>query len=82
MYYVSRYRGAPSYCQDTEGIIEQRILTEYTYRKYKTVLKSSLRYIMFLGVNGGRREAEAEPAVVKVPENGWEDFLFLVELSE
>ena len=53
MYYVSRYRGAPSYYQDTEGIIEQSILTGYTYRKYKTVLKSSLRYIMFLGVNGG-----------------------------
>lgn len=37
----------------TEDIIEQSILTGYTYRKYKTVLKSSLRYIMFLGVNGG-----------------------------
>ena len=24
------------------------------------------------------REAEVEPAVVEVPENGWEDFLFLV----
>lgn len=37
----------------TEDIIEQSILTGYTYRKYKTVLKSSLRYIMFLGVDGG-----------------------------
>lgn len=37
----------------TEDIIEQSILTGYTYRKYKAVLKSSLRYIMFLGVNGG-----------------------------
>ena len=30
-----------------------------------------------------RREAEVEPAVVEVPENGWEDFLFFgFELSE
>lgn len=30
----------------------------------------------------GRWGAEVEPAVEEVTENGWEDFLFLVELSE
>ena len=60
----------------TEDIIEQSILTEYTYRKYKTVLKSSLRYIMFLGVNGGASGAAVEPAVEEVLKNGWEYFLF------
>ncbi len=50
MYYVSRYRGAPSYCQDTEGIIEQRIITGYMNLR---LIKSLVKRRSLMCVNAG-----------------------------
>ena len=52
MYYVSRYRGAPSYCQDTEDIIEQSILTGYmNLRLIKSLVKRGS--LVVGGASGG-----------------------------